>query len=146
MSGSAIKKYTGDADQGVLDSAELIRRLAEKFSVYVILRGYTKGGSIAKQWADVLGEQRVLPFENPRDVVEVLIGIVAGELGEFEDFEMRSSKRHSDRPDRVSRVSKSLRSVKEMAAEAAKGSGEGKSVSLDEKSGGSKTLKSKKLA
>jgi len=137
----AIKEYTGDDSQGKSISAESIyKTLSEKFNVYVILRG-----DHAKAfWSKIFGEQKVITIEEPRDIVEVLIGMIASEVGELKDFEMRSSKRHEDRPDRVDRV---MRSIKM----------DGASVSIDDidagkagkagstKSKKDKSMKSKKL-
>lgn len=135
-----IKNCIGDTVQSDLDSGEVLKKLTDKFTVYVILKGSRSKGF----WTDIVGDQNVIPLEEPRDIVEMIIGIVAGEVGEYEDFEKRSSKRHSDRPDRVSRVMKSTASVK--AKSAASGSTEdGMKAETSEKSGG-KSMRSKKLA
>ncbi len=105
-----VKNFTGDTVQSALDSASLFKQLAKKFSVYVILRNYSPGSSTVEFWSDMVGAQRVKPLEEPRDIVELLIGLYAAELGELKDFELRSSRRHSDKPDRVSRVIKSVHS------------------------------------
>lgn len=102
----AIKKWIGDDAQEDLDSLDLLKKLGEKFSVYVILSG---GEGYKGFWDEIYGAQKVKVMSEARDIVEFIIGIIAGELGEGKDFEMRSSKRHSDRPDRVDRVMKSLR-------------------------------------
>jgi sulfur transfer complex TusBCD TusB component (DsrH family) len=106
LTSSAIKKYTGDDIRQDLDSRDLLEKLGEKFSVYVLLKDTIARG----YWEDIYGAQRVKEISEPRDVVELAIGIIAAELGAIKDFEMRSSKRHSDKPDRVSRVMKSVRS------------------------------------
>ena len=134
LKASVIKKYVGDDAQSSLDSIAILKKLAEKFSVYVFLRGMGD----RKFWEDIYGVQRVKPIEEPRDVVELIIGTIAGELGELKDFEMRSSKRHADKPDRVERV---MKSVKSGATEPTAGS-DGKAKTT-EKSG--ESMKSKKL-
>ena len=93
-----------------------------------------------------VGEENVIPISEPRDVVEMIIGIYAGEMGIFDDFSKRSSGRHSDRLDRVSRVSKSLHSVSAKSAKMASASGDpnaGKSVRSGGKSG--KSMRSRSL-
>jgi hypothetical protein len=108
---SEIEQYTGDKVQSDLNSAEMIRRLASKFSLYVVLKDFSSGDDTTKYWQNLLGRERVLPFDEPRDIVEVLIGIIAAEAGAFEDFRGRMTERHTDKPDRVTRVMKSLRTV-----------------------------------
>lgn len=137
LSAEAIKKYTGDTAQASgLDTVSIFKKLSEKFTVYVLL----KGRSARKYWADIFGEQRVKEVEEPRDIVELIIACIADEMGEIKDFEMRSSKRHEDKPERVERV---MRSVKADAPEV-KAEDAGKaSKSGDSKK--SKSMKSKKL-
>lgn len=97
---SIITKYTGDKDAQAAKGSKLFAQLRNKFSVYAVLRD----GSRHSFWANLLGEDYVLDISNPRDIVEILIGIVSIETGKLEDFAHRSSLRHSDRPDRVSRL------------------------------------------
>jgi len=145
-----IKKFIGDKVQSDLSTVNLFHLLREKFTVYIVIKG-EKGGTVYNFWADIVGEQQIIPMSEPRDVVEILIGIYAGEMGEYADFEMRSSRRHSDKPDRVSRVGKSLKSVAEKSAVLAKRDSDGKSgKSIRSGSGkkskkGGKSLKSKSL-
>jgi hypothetical protein len=134
-----VRKYIGDDLQSDLDSVEVLKKLADKFTVYVIFKG---GSRDRKFWEDIYGEQSIIPMEEPRDIIELMIGIFAGEAGKYADFEMRSSKRHSDRPDRVSRVMKSTRSAKDKSAAATEGGGKAEHAS-GKSAGGS--LKSKKL-
>jgi len=115
LSKSAIKKYTGDIVQDEQDSETLLRALGEKFIVYVILKDETR--SIVNYWTEIYGEQRIKPIEEPRDIVELIIGVVANEMGEFDDFKMRSKSRHADMPDRVDRVTKSVMSGSKKAEE-----------------------------
>ncbi len=141
LKASAIKQYTGDIVQSSLDSAEIIRRLSRKFTLYLVLKGFSAADDTTKYWQNLLGRDRVLPFEEPRDIVEVLIGIIALEAGAFEDFRGRVTKRHTDKPDRVTRVMRSLKTVvaavtKPFVAAGRAGKKEGSST---------KSAKSKKL-
>lgn len=141
-----IKDWTGDVVQSDLDTVKLFKELQKKFTVYIVLKG-SKGDSEYNLWSEIVGSQQVVPMSEPRDVVEILIGIYAGEMGEFKDFEMRSSKRHSDKADRVSRVGKSLKSVAEKSAKISEieGGAESGKSKLAGKAAGGKSLKSKKL-
>lgn len=107
----AVQRFVGDTVNGPLNSARLIRELAKKFIVYVVLKDFRQGSPTTRHWQNLVGAPNVLPFEEPRDIVEVLIGIVAAETGAFEDFKSRASERHADKPDRIVRVMVSLKSV-----------------------------------
>ena len=140
-----VKKYIGDDVQSNsnLDSIELLKDLTKKFNVWVILKGSDRF------WTKIYGSQAIVPMEDPRDIVELIIGIIAAEAGKFEDFEKRSSDRHSDRPDRVSRVMDSMRSAK-MKSKAAESEGDGHSMRSGTSGIGSsakstKSMKSTKL-
>ncbi|MBT6690801.1 hypothetical protein HOB10_00505 [Candidatus Parcubacteria bacterium] len=132
-----VREHIGDDVQANLNSKEVLRRLADKFEVYVLFK---KTSSCRRFWTDIYGTDNVITLDKPRDIIEMIIGIVAGEAGEYEDFELRSGKRHSDRPDRVSRVKTSLRSVKDKSA-----GGGTDGVAVGKKSGGKTSLKSRKL-
>lgn len=132
-----VKAYIGDVINEPMSTKEVFKQLMEKFRVYII----SVRGAYRDHWVPIVGEQHFIPIEKARDIVEVLIGIVAGELGEFKDFEMRSSARHSDKPDRVSRVGKSLRSVRKTSEKMSSGKG----VRADGEESGEKLMKSKKL-
>ncbi len=130
VTAKVIKKYVGDKVQSDLESSTIFARLREKFSFYVVLRGFMDGLGTTIYWKRIAGAQRVLPFEQPRDIVEVLIGIIASEAGEFDDFKTRVSTRHTDKPDRIKRVLSSLKlfgtPTKMIGEKAAKSSGKKK--------------------
>ncbi len=146
VSKEEIKRWTGDDVESDMDTFELFQQLKEKFTVYVLLRGGYDEANVSDLWKKTVGEENVIPISEPRDVVEMIIGIYAGEMGMFDDFSKRSSGRHSDRLDRVSRVSKSLHSVSAKSAKMASASGDpnaGKSVRSGGKSG--KSMRSRSL-
>ncbi len=133
-----IKKFTGD-DTTNLNSNEIFAELAKKFSVYIVLHG----DHYKSHWQAIFGEQHVVTMDEPRDIVEIIIGIISCELGAAKEFETRSKSRHSDRPDRISRVSKALTSVREAAAASEGDEAVGKSVTRSSTS--SRGLKSRSL-
>lgn len=145
LTSGEIKRYIGDKIQSeALSSVDIFKKLSEKFSVYVLL----KGTAYFEYWKEIFGAQRVKVLEEPRDIVEIIIGVIAGEVGEIKDFELRSSKRHEDNPERVERVMESLRVKDDVSASP---EGEGKASMAREKSEKSKksaksaSMKSKKL-
>ena len=130
-----ILEYLGDTVQSDLDSVSVLKDLSLKFTVYVVLKG-----TICRDfWAEIYDDQYIIPLEDPSDIIEMFIGIIAGEVGKYEDFEMRSKSRHTDRPDRVSRVMKSTKSLKDKSSP--DGGMKAESVSR----GSKKTMVSKKL-
>ncbi len=133
-----IEAYTGDVINKPISIEKIFKQLTAKFRVYVV----SAKGRYEDYWTKLVGEQHFIKIDEVRDIVEVLIGIVAGELGEYKDFEMRSSARHSDKPDRVSRVGDSLKSVKETSGKMTSGKGV---RAGDEESGGGKSMRSRKL-
>jgi hypothetical protein len=134
-----VREYIGDVLNVPLSTKDVFKQLGKKYRVYIV----SVHGNNREYWSDMVGAQHFIPIEEPRDVVEILIGIVAGELGEFKDFEMRSSGRHSDKPDRVSRVEESLKSVKKTSEKMASGKAAAAGdAGVGEKS---KSMKSKKL-
>lgn len=140
---SEIKEWTGDVVQNNLNAEELISQLADTWNLYVVYADRHGSGGEAAYWERLIGKQSVIVMSEPRDVVEIIIGIIAAEFGKVEDHEMRSSARHSDRPDRLSRLDESLRSIREKSASmSADGDALGKSK-LSGESG--KGMTSKKL-
>ena len=134
---SEVKKYTGDVLNKPLATKDVFAELMKKFRVYIIsAEGKSRG-----YWTKIVDPQQFIPIDEPGDIVEIIIGVIAGELGEFEDFAMRSSARHSDKPERISRVSKSLRSVKEASVKLSSSKGS----RPDDDASGEKSMKSKKL-
>ncbi|HAU66693.1 TPA: hypothetical protein DCW61_05085 [Candidatus Uhrbacteria bacterium] len=132
-----VKAYIGDTINGPMSTEEVFGQLAKKFRVYIV----SDHGNYREYWVPIVGAQHFIVIDEVRDIVEILIGIIAGELGEFKDFEMRSSARHSDKPDRISRVGESLRSVKKVSEKMSSGKG----VRTDGEDSGEKSMKSKKL-
>lgn len=99
-----VRQWTGDNIDESLNSRTVLQQLQDKFAVYIILRNDMEH----EYWSDIIDDQKIVPMHEARDIIELLIGIIANELGEFEDFQMRSSTRHSDRPDRIDRVMSSI--------------------------------------
>src|SRR3989339_1416261 len=77
---SEIMKCTGDDAQSV-DTKAVFRQLMTKFTVYIVYRGHIDDSS-AELWKSLVGAQQVVPISEPRDVVEILIGIYDAEMGE----------------------------------------------------------------
>lgn len=137
-----VKKYIGDVLSNDVNAINVLKSLMEKFSVYVIYKGNESSGTVIGNisfWnKEVYDPQHVMIMTQPRDIVEMIIGIVAAEMGKYQDFTLRSSIRHTDNPGRISRLNKSMRSI--VAAQSMLGE-----VSPGTLEVGGKSMKSKKL-
>lgn len=105
-----IKKYIGDDVPGDINSIDILKKLTEKFNVYVILRN---GDAQTKRfWEDIVGRQNIVPLKEPGDIIEIMLGIIAIEAGKYQDFEARSTQRHPDKPERIERIKRALKDAK----------------------------------
>jgi hypothetical protein len=52
----------------------------DKYNVFHIKKQYPVANveaDIYKQWAETLGKERVIPLENPKALIDVVLGIIA---------------------------------------------------------------------
>lgn len=102
-----VKEHTGDDIESHLKTSDLFAELQKKFSLYIILFD-GKNSNAHNHWKKVVNPQRIILAKEPRDIVEMIIGIYASEMEQMEDFMSSMSARHDDKPDRVDRVTDSL--------------------------------------
>ena len=137
---TVVKRFIGDNIEEDLDPEDIIHKLQEIFSIFVILRQ----DACHEYWSGIVGHERVLPLHQPRDIIELIIGTVAKEVGELDDFISRASERHKDKPDRVERVMKSILKGKDDDTTDPDSEESGKSSMVSKKMS-SKSVKSEKL-
>lgn len=98
------KAMWGDVIDEPLDSRRLWQGVAEAWNVFHLRKPY--GGhqeaSIHAQWAEALGEERIVLLDDVQRAVDVALGIVARQWGHFGDFEQNLAARQA--PDVVARV------------------------------------------
>lgn len=106
-----LSRYFTGEQPASLDGMKAMRDLGKKFDTYILRKPYGSGydNSIAQQWKNVLGDQKVMKLDDPRRIVDCIIGIVAASAGGFMDFTKRLSERQED--DKVKSVMKTLRSI-----------------------------------
>lgn len=65
-------------DEGI-DGDEAMKALKEKFEVFLVNKAYggDNGDKIIRQWAATLGPERILKLEDPKAVVDVMLGALA---------------------------------------------------------------------
>ncbi len=89
-----VKHYLGDKMQDVADSKEIWKALAQRFDIYVLRKQYAgHDKEIVAQWAEAIGEQKIIPLYDPTRVVDVAMGLVAKRWGQFGDFKKSLSAR-----------------------------------------------------
>jgi hypothetical protein len=108
-----VKTYIGKDIEKNIKSLGVMRELASKYDSYIIRKEY--GGdeedTIKSQWKKALGDERVLLLDNPRRVVDTIIGVVASAAGEFQDYTTRLSQRQTS-----AQVSQVMSTVQPLAA------------------------------
>ncbi len=107
---SLVSRYIGDSGQTEEDSFNVMRSLCQKFDTYILRKDYGSGAEetkIKKQWQKALGgSQRVMKLDDPRRIVDCIIGVVAASVGKFGDYTTRLSVRQTE--DQVASVMKSI--------------------------------------
>jgi hypothetical protein len=91
-----------------------MKELAKKFDTYILRKRYQNGASdedarIQKQWKEALGDDRVIQIQDPRRIVDCIIGIVSAAAGRFDDYTTRLSQRQT-----VAQVDTVMKSLKKL--------------------------------
>lgn len=113
LSASQVKTYVGGDIEGDIPAMEVMAQLQKKWDTYIIRKPYTgsQEDAIHQQWVSILGE-KVIRLDDPRRIVDCIIGIIAASAGKTDDFVNRLTVRQ--KPDQVTAVMKSLRALPTM--------------------------------
>jgi hypothetical protein len=104
--------------EGKLKSQDALKMLRKRFSTYCIRKLYDHGTGdgmsetdkgIHKQWEEYLGPGRVAILNEPRRVVDVILGLVAYDTGNMDSFRTELTGRQT--PEQVKTVMKSLKAI-----------------------------------
>lgn len=92
-----VKTYIGNDITGSLDSMDIMSQLCKKYDTYILRKQYESSHEsyINEQWQKALGSQKVLKLDDPRRIVDCIIGIVASTAGSFGDYTKRLTKRQT---------------------------------------------------
>jgi len=95
-----VKKFIGDDIGESLDSEEVMKNLVKKFDMYV-LRPEPQGpcevyNEAQKHWESLLGPQKVLKMDDPKRLVDCIIGISAYASDNFELGEALLKRRQTE--------------------------------------------------
>ena len=97
LDASTIEKYLGGSEAKNFDGKKIMKELASKYDAYLLHKEYGSSDDyIVSQWKDAIGNERVLKLEDPKRIVDCIIGIVAASSGQFVDFSKRLSKRQTN--------------------------------------------------
>lgn len=103
-----IKDETVEED---IDTKETFTKLCKKYNVYRLHREYndkSENKNIMKQWRDLIGDERVQQLTKPKEVVDVILGVVATgtksrSIGQYLD-DMRQRGQTDDRIEDVEKM------------------------------------------
>jgi RNase P/RNase MRP subunit p29 len=106
----------------------LFKELSQKFSLYCIRKHYIHAGAylegdklvglnaeIHKQWQGLIGAERVALLDDPKRVVDVILGLLAAETGKMDFFTKEITVRQTK--DQVKTVMKSMASIAKKGAD-----------------------------
>ena len=106
---NTVKRFVGDTLDADLDSYDVVAELRQRFQVYMLRVPYedpVKDAEIHDQWQRALGRQAVLRMDDPKRIVDCIIGLAAIEAEEQATFGKRLSIRQT--PEQVKQVMATL--------------------------------------
>ncbi len=104
-----LQQFFGDDRADDLDAYPVFAELGKKFDVYNLRVEYSdkdKEVEIRKQWQKAIGPERVLRLEDPRRIVDCVIGLTAVMADDVQQFQDRLAKRQT--AEQVEQVLKTL--------------------------------------
>lgn len=101
-----VAKYIGDKRSGPTNTLHVIKKLQEKWDVYML---YVPTISGIDDWRAALGHQMVLEMHDPKRIVDCIIGLCAIFADDYEAFQTRIGIRQT--PSQVETVLKTLHPV-----------------------------------
>ncbi|MBI4144105.1 hypothetical protein HY486_02570 [Candidatus Woesearchaeota archaeon] len=109
------KTYIGDTLDEDVNAKKTIDALCQRFDVYLLRKQYSnveKDKQIRAQWADAIGDQRIIPVTDPQRIVDVTMGLIAKKWGQYDDFKANLSARQDSGS--IKTVMDSLRAAPEI--------------------------------
>jgi hypothetical protein len=93
-----IRYYLGGRERKSRDSYEVWQALSESWNVFHLRKTYPgKDREIRQQWANAIGEERVLHLPSADRAVDLALGLISRQWGHFEDFEENMTARQPER-------------------------------------------------
>jgi hypothetical protein len=104
ISGAEITHYLGDPDSQDVDALKAWQLTASKWNTWFLRRPTgKKGDGIDRQWAEAVGEQKIIHIQDEQRAVDYAMGLIARAWGYFGDFQVNMRARQSE--DKVNQVS-----------------------------------------
>jgi hypothetical protein len=131
ISRKEVQHFLGDNMLSDMNATEVWWELSQRFDIYLLRKPYPgKDETIEQQWAEAIGEQKIIPVYDKTRVVDVAMGLVARRWGYFSNFEQNLAARQ-DEP-AIASVMESLRAAPDLgvAAPSAPKLAAGKSIKL----------------
>lgn len=114
-----VRDVIGDAQRKEpWDTPGIFKALARKFNVFLLRKSYPAFEErINKHWVDVLGPDHVIPLEDPKSVIDVMLGVIALVSGARDlDTYAVDMKGRDQTKERIDAVKKSLGTLGEATA------------------------------
>jgi len=90
VSGRLVRSILGLTDGEMPTTRILFQMLLRKMEPFIVLRRTDMGNydpeAIRKFWVDIVGEERVVPLDDGRRVVDTMLGVVAKTTGQLDKF------------------------------------------------------------
>lgn len=118
--GSDIKRYFNITSEDI-DANGVFEDLKEKYNVFLVHKPYSFSATdtkIVREWTDAIGQENVLILEDPKSVVDVMLGAIAlvSESRDLDTYiaDLKGLGADPDRtqtPERIRDVTKSLKNL-----------------------------------
>ena len=92
-----IRGLLGDNVPVVDNALKLWHRVCAKWNVWFLRRpGGEKGDEVDQQWAQAIGEQKILHIHDEARAVDTAMGLIARSWGHFDDFQRNMRARQAE--------------------------------------------------
>jgi len=93
-----VRHFLGEEQAEHHDSRAVWSAVAEAWNVFHLRKTYggEQEAEIQAQWADALGEERVISLDDPQRAVDLALGLIARAWGRYGDFEANMGARQSE--------------------------------------------------
>jgi hypothetical protein len=61
----------------MVEGSDMFKAAMQKYNLFHVKKDYGDGGAIRKQWADAIGEERILDLKTPKACVDIILGAIA---------------------------------------------------------------------
>ncbi|MCA8924444.1 MAG: hypothetical protein KDD82_21720 [Planctomycetes bacterium] len=93
-----VKHFVGDEIPRALSSKRVWSQVVESWNLYHLRKPYggAQDAEIEAQWADAIGEERIVGLDDEMRAVDMALGLIARSWGEYADFETNMLARQDE--------------------------------------------------